>query len=617
MAGRDEFNILRLIEAPGPVDDYYLYRMDGREMLSTPFEFRLTVRTRGAVPAAAQWIGASITFVLGAQQEDNRRKINGQCVRFEHAYEKGVYTEFVLDITASAAGLRMNRDNRIFSKQNVKDVVSTILKENNVEFDDSRVKGATETVDYIVQYEESDFEFISRLMEREGIFYYFRYDETTARYKHKMYLADDESGFFDGAVTTLSFRRDSFLMGLAEAETSYSMTSSGWLTHDYDYKNPKGLSPIKTPTRLDYASKTGVIYEWPGGGPTPDGVRRRSKTAMEEAESATLLIEGSSGYFDFTPGARFDIDDARLVMRERRIAIRSVTHAVWDPWGQDEGEASYNQSFTAVPSQQPYRPPSTTPRAVVRGPQTAVVLDQNDPEGYGRVQVRFHWDRHGASTCWLRVAQQWGGGTLGAQWIPRPGWEVLVDFLEGDPDRPLVVGSVYNGDNKPPFPVPANLSQSGWRTRTHPDGGVVNVFQFEDKAGAEEIYTSAGRNLRRDTLNDESVDIRGQSTLHVGKDETTTIDGGVSLTIGKDRTEKVGGEQKLTVGGTSTTQTGGDFKVHASGIIELDADGSGKMHSLGQLTVTSEQGINLRVGASTVSITPAGVKITAPLVEIN
>ena len=262
-----------------------------------------------------------------------------------------------------------------------------------------------------------------------------------------------------------------------------------------------------------------------------------------------------------------------------------------------------------MPSQQPYRPPSVTPRAVVRGPQTAVVLDQNDPEGYGRVQVRFHWDRHATSTTWLRVAQQWGGQTLGAQWIPRPGWEVLVDFLEGDPDRPLVVASVYNADNKPPFPVPANLSQSGWRTRSHPDGGVVNVFQFEDKAGGEEIYTSAGRNLRRDTLNDESVDIRGQSTLHVGKDETTAIDGSVKLTIGKNRDE--------TIGGSSVTKTGGDFKVHAAGVIELDADGSGKMHSLGQVTISSEQGISLRVGASTVSITPAGVKITAPLVEIN
>ena len=593
MAGRDEFNILRLIEAPGAVDQYYLYRMDGREMLSTPFEFRLTVRTRGAVPAAAQWIGASITFVLGAQQEDNPRKINGQCVRFEHAYQKEAYTEFVLDITASMSALRLNRDNRIFARKSVKDVVATILRENNVDFDDSRVKHANTINEYVVQHAESDFEFVSRLLEREGVFYYFKYDEGAARFKHKMFLADDESGFFDGAETKVSFRRDSFLMGMSEAETSYSATAAGWVTHDYDYEKPTAVSPVKTPTRLDYASKTGAIYEWPAGGPTPEGVQRRSKTAMEEAESATLLIEGSSGYVNFTPGARFDIDDQRLNMRERRIAIRSVTHAAWDPLGMEEGEASYHQSFTAVPSQQPYRSPSVTPKAVVRGPQTAVVLDQNDGAGLGRVKVRFHWDRHGTSTCWLRVAQQWGGGTLGAQWIPRPGWEVLVDFLEGDPDRPLVVGSVYNGDNKPPFPTPANLSQSGWRTRTHPDGGVVNVFQFEDKAGGEEIYTYAGRNLRRDTLNDELVDIRGQSQLHVGKDETSTIDGDV----------------KITVGRSSATRTGSDFKVDAGGNIEL--------HAGGQVTVVAGQGISLHVGGSTVSITPAGVRIVGPLVEIN
>ena len=602
-------------------------------MLSSLFEFRLTVRTRGAVPAASQWIGASITFLLGAQQHDNPRKINGQCVRFEHAYQKEAYVEFVLDITASMSGLRLNRDNRIFSQQSVRDVVSTILRENNVDFDDSRVKGARDIQDYIVQYSESDFDFISRLMEREGVFYYFRYDEDATRYKHKLYLADDENGFFDGPVTTAAFRRDSFVMGVAEAETSYTVTSPAWVTHDYDYKNPTALSPTKTPTRLDYAAKTGEIYEWPGGGPSPDGVRQRSKTAMEEAESATLIVEGTSSYVNFTPGSRIDLDDPRLVMRERRVAIRSVTHAAWDPSGLEEGEPSYHQSFTAVPSRQPYRPPSVTPAAVVRGPQTAVVLDQNDPDGLGRVKARFHWDRHGASTCWLRVAQQWGGGTLGAQWIPRPGWEVLVDFLEGDPDRPLVVGSVYNGDNKPAFALPANLSQSGWRTRTHPDGGVVNVFQFEDKAGGEEIYTYAGRNLRRDTINDESVDIRGESTIHVGKDETVHIDGDLKLTIGKDevdtikgdlhrtisggQTDKVDGALQVTIGGDAKTKVSGDHKVHADGAFELDASGSGKVHSLSELTLTSEASIKLSVGGSTVQISPAGIKISGPLVEIN
>ena len=585
MAGRDEQNILRLLEAPGPIEEYYLYRLDGREMLSTPFEFRLTVRTRGETPPASQWIGASITFLLGAQQEDHRRKINGQCVRFEHAYQKGIYTEFVLDITSSIAGLRLNRDNRIFSNQTVKQVIATILQENHVEFDDRKIKGANEACEYIVQYAESDFDFVSRLMEREGIYYYFKYDENASRFKHKMYLADDQTGFFDAEHMQLSFRRDAFLMGLAEAEAAYSVTSSGWMANDYDYKHPKALSPVKTPTRLDYASKTGVIYEWPAGGPTPEGVRRRSKTAMEEAESATMLLEGTGGYTSFTPGARYELDDARLTMRERRLAIRSVTHAVWDPWGMEEGEASYHQQFTAVPSQSPYRPPSVTAPAVVRGPQTAVVLDQNDPEGYGRVKVRFHWDRHGTSTCWLRVAQQWGGDTLGAQWIPRPGWEVLVDFLEGDPDRPIVVGSVYNGDNKPPFVLPEHLSQSGWRTRSHPDGSVVNIFQFEDKAGKEEIYTYAGRNLRRETIKDESVEIGGNSKMTVGGDST------------------------IDVTGSMKTTTGGDFEVKATGSIRLK--------SLGPLEIESTAGVKISCGGSSVQITPAGIMINGPLVTIN
>lgn len=197
----------------------------------------------------------------------------------------------------------------------------------------------------------------------------------------------------------------------------------------------------------------------------------------------------------------------------------------------------------------------------MRGPQTGVVVDQVDPEGFGRIQVRFHWDHAGASTCWLRVAQQWAGGRIGAQFVPRPGMEVLVDYLEGDPDRPIVVACIYNGDNKQPYDTPANLSRAGWRTMSHPSGSIANEFIFEDKAGAEEIYTFAGRNLRRETVNDEIV----------------------------------------RIGRNSALQVGGNHAVHVHGA----------------LTVSSDTSIVLSVGGSRVSITKEGVVITAPMIDLN
>lgn len=566
--GRDPKNFLKLIESPGSVQDYYLFRMEGEEALSQPFSFRLTIRSRGDIPQASEWVGASITFQMGLS-DDAPRMVNGQCVRFEHAYQKGQYVEFVLDISASLSVTKLNRDNRIFTAKTAKQVIAQILGEHDITFDDTKVKGVTRVREYCVQYDESDFDFISRLMQEEGVFYYFRYDEGAGRFKHKMTLADDPSGFFDGEPAKVAFRSSPLHPGLKSVGTAYAASTGGWLTNDYDFKKPTSLTPVKTASRLDYAAKSTRQYAWPGNGYAPDDVRRASKLAMEHQESGALAVEGQGKYTSFTPGARFEIDDTRLSPRERRIAIRTVSHAAFDPWGLEEGEPSYEQHFSAVPSDQPHRPERSTPPASVKGPQTGVVVDQVDPEGFGRIQVRFHWDHAGASTCWLRVAQQWAGGKIGAQFVPRPGMEVLVDYLEGDPDRPIVVACIYNGDNKQPYDTPAKLSQAGWRTMSHPSGSVANEFIFEDKAGAEEIYTFAGRNLRRVTVNDEIVQIGQNSALHVIGDSGHEVDG-----------------------------------AHA-------------MHVKGAITIKSDTSIVLSVGASRIAISKEGVVITAPMIDLN
>ena len=440
-AGRDPKNFLKLIESPGSVQDYFLFKLEGEEKLSSPFEFRLTIRSQGDIPQASQWVGASITFIMGVS-DDSPRKVNGQCVRFEHAYQKGQYVEFVLDISASLSSTKLNQDNRIFTAKTAKQVVGQILGEHDIAFDNTKVKSVTRVREYCTQYGESDFDFISRLMQEEGVFYYFRYDEDAGRFKHKMILADDPSGFFDGDPQKVTFRASPLHPGLKSVGTSYAASTGGWLTNDYDFKKPTALTPVKTASRLDYSAKSTRQYVWPANGYAPDDVRRASKLAIEHQESGALAVQGQGKYVAFTPGARFEIDDPRLSLRERRIAVRTVSHSAFDPWGLEEGEPHYEQTFSAVPSDQPHRPERSTPAATVRGPQTGVVVDQVDPEGFGRIQVRFHWDHAGVSTCWLRVAQQWAGGKIGAQFVPRPGMEVLVDYLEGDP-RPADRGGLH------------------------------------------------------------------------------------------------------------------------------------------------------------------------------
>ncbi len=279
-----------------------------------------------------------------------------------------------------------------------------------------------------------------------------------------------------------------------------------------------------------------------------------------------------------------------------------------------------------MPSHESYRPPSITPPAIVRGPQTAVVTDHVDPEGFGRIQVRFHWDRFGANTFWVRVAQQWAGRSMGSQFVPRTGMEVLIDFLDGEADRPVVVGCLYNGDSPFPFKLSDNLSQSGWRSETYPSGGgVTQEFMFEDKPGGEEIYTYAGRNYRRVVDNDETVDIKGLLKKHVVKDSSYKYDQNVDTNIDKKKTLHVGDNSETKIDKTMKMDIGQDAefkvkqtaKVEINDSIEITGNTTGTMKVTGPLTIESTAKLTLKVGGNTIELTPAGIAITGTIVRIN
>jgi type VI secretion system secreted protein VgrG len=538
MGGRDGNRFLHILEAPGDVQNYKLFRLDGTEAISTAEGFRLTVRAEGDVPPASEWLNASITFSLG-MSDDSERRINGRCARFEHLYHKGSYVEFAILVEPAFAELRLTRDRRMFTDKSHREVVETILREHAITFDSGRY-GASATRPYIVQQDESDFDFISRLIADEGVFYYFRFDEGAAPYKHRMYLAGDSAGYYDGDPFQLSFRRDHLLRGLHDLQMGYDSAPAAVMTHDYDFTKPGDLSPIKAPSKLDWATRRGHVYHWGSDYTDPAAGRDRARLRIEGAESAAVVMRGTGSYVAFAPAARFQVDDKRLDPRERRIVIRAVSHEAFDPYSSAEGEPFYRQSFEAQPSTQSFRPKRSAVPVTSRGPQTAVVVDQTDPDGHGRVKIRFHWDRNGASTCWVRVVQQWAGDGIGSQFIPRPGMEVLVDFIDGRPDRPVIVGSLYNGRNKHAFAVPANLTQAGFRT--YGDGGLVNELLFEDKGGGEEIYLHSGRDYRRDVKRDETARITRTQAVRAQTIDLKAVDRidlradqAITLTVGASR----------------------------------------------------------------------------------
>ncbi|WP_174280483.1 type VI secretion system Vgr family protein [Sphingomonas bacterium] len=502
---------LHLDEAPVDVDDCRLFRMEGVECLSEPFSFDLTVRSQGEVPPADAWIGASISFSFGSV-DGSERKVNGRCASFRHLYQKDRYTEFMLRITPAFDALKLTTDRRIFNNQSGKQVIEAILGEHRISFDDSNY-GSSARKAYIVQHDESDFDLVSRLMEDEGVFYYFRYDEAAAPFKHRMVLAGSPSGYYDGDPFDLAFRRDHLERGLSDLRMEYQGAPAKVVTHDYNFRQPGELTPVTSPSKVAWAEKSGQVFHYAAGYQDAGAGQGRADLRAQGTESGAVTMHGEGSYAAFAPGARFNVPDQRLQPVERRIVVHCVNHSAFDPYAGDEGQPFYHQRFRAHPSAQTYRPPTATPKPQPGGPQTAVVLDQNDPEGLGRVKVRFHWDHSGHSTCWVRVLQQWAGDlSTGAQWVPRPGAEVLVGFIENRVDLPYLMGCFYNGKQKPVFDLPANLTQSGWRTNG--PGGKAHHLLFEDKAGKEGIDLASGWDFTREIAHDETATITNAQVVN-------------------------------------------------------------------------------------------------------
>ena len=535
MVARFPNRFLHLIEAPGSVDNYKLFRMEGSERISEPFLFDLTIRSQGDIPKAAAWVGSSITFTFG-QVDNAGRTVNGRCAEFHHLHEKGSYVEFAIQVQPAFEALKLTHDRRMFNDQSAKQVIETVLGEHQIAFDDGKY-GNSSIRPYIVQHDETDFALVNRLLEDEGVYYYFKYDEGAAPYKHRMILAGDPSGYYDGQPFDLAFRRDHLERGLNSLHMGYASSPAKVVTHDYNYEQPGELTPVTAPSRLDWAEKKGQVFQWAAGYKDPGAGQSRANLRVEGAESGSVVMRGEGTYSAFAPGARFNVDDQRLQPWERRIVVRGVRHAAFDPYADDEGQPFYQQQFEAHPSAQVFRPERSTPRAISPGPQTAVVLDQNDGEGLGRVKVRFHWDHTGHSTCWVRVLQQWAGDQIGAQFVPRPGMEVLVDFIDGRADRPVVIGCLYNGKNKHGFTLPANLTQQGWRSSG--EGGLAHHLLFEDKGGAEAVDLLAGRNFTRTVKQDETAEITNAQTVTAKT---------ISMTATDRIVLKVGGSQVLITG---------------------------------------------------------------------
>jgi len=551
------------------------------------------------------------TMTLAVQRKGYPpRFFNGICNRFSAGgmveMDRRLYSmEFVPKLWF----LSETADCRVFQKKTAQQILQTLFSDTGVTPVQFKLYGdALPEREYTVQFNETDLDFAHRIMEEEGLYYFF----THAEGSHTLVVCNGNAGFTAIPEGTVEIRPDLDSREHLSALRQRGRPASGEVVlRDYDFKAPsETLEQLET-TKLKAAGKDQrKIFKWPGGYTKAGEGKRRSRIHMEAAEAQAGLLDGAGQHDGFIPGGKFDCDGSYVVLRVSH-------HASDESWRPGGGRSEYANSFVAFKADTVWRQPATMPKPSMPGLLTAVVVGPSgeeiytDTDGYGQIKVQFPWDREGQknenSSLWVRVIQPWADKSFGAFFLPRIGAEVAIAFLDGDPDRPVVAGALYNGTNKPPFPQPAEKTKTGIRTKSSPGGGDedYNELSFDDKAGAEKIYFRAQKDMLVEVKNDQTLKILNCRMKEVKVDETVKIDGKQTFTIKGDRTAEITqGNDKLTV-------TTGNIAITASqGNITTKAD-------LGKIAQEAMQSIELKVGQNSIKIDQSGITIKGVMVKIE
>jgi type VI secretion system secreted protein VgrG len=660
-------NRLISVETSAGKDVLLLDSVSGVESISRPFRYVLNMMSEieAGNPAKVvphQLVGTSMTVTvtltnvsLGETIGD--RYLTGLCERFVQSGQNEQFAFFSATIVPWVSFLNYATNCRIFQAMDVTDIISQVVSDHGYSnlFRLETTKSYTKR-DYCVQYRETDFAFISRLMEDEGIYYYFEHNNGT----HVMVLADAPSCYKDVPVQN-SFKyapgagQDVTADSVLQWQVEESMSPGKWTSRDYHHESPSNAWERSEPSTTvategmkfeayDYPGEDAKIFNKEGAfSNLPNEAEKSVRTRMQKEEASQTIITGASKCRAFTTGYKVQVtgglaDGSYLLTN---ISQRLTQQPAYR--NRDFTRQPYENSFTAIPAATLYVPQRVTGRALVHGLQPAFVIDESPsgdteeiwPDKFGRVKVRFRWDREAKYACWVRVVQPWAGKSWGQQWIPRVGDEVAISFMEGDPDCPVVIGSVYNATNMPVFSLPDNKTQSGWQTHSSTGGGSsdYNMMRFEDKAGSEEIFIQAQRDWNSMIKHDETRTVKNNrtSTIHVndsrtvetGDDSIDVQQGKRTITVQQDISEesKTGNisvkadmgniSTEASVGNITTKATVGNITTQASvGSITIQAD-------VQSVTISGLEGVTISCGASSIEMTPASISISAPMVLIN
>ncbi|OWY76778.1 MULTISPECIES: type VI secretion system Vgr family protein [Pantoea] len=579
-----------------PAQGLLFRRLSGSEALSQSFVLQAELLSTDARIDRKSLLGKPVTFTLptdGLLSAVNPRYINGKITQIGVRSEElgGVrYAVYGLTVESDLWPMKRDRNLRIFQSQTVPQIVQTLLKEYGVNVE-TRLAGSYRVWEYCVQYQESSFDFISRLMELEGIYYFFRHEAD----KHTLVLCDapDQHQPFPGYETITYHVTPSggsvTEEGVSQWALSESVTPGMYSTDDYDFRKPNAWmlqarqNPVSpTPGSVD-------VYDWPGRFVEHGHGEYYARIRQEVWQVEHHMVSGSGTATGIAPGYTFALlnaphfsDNGKYLVTSAHYDFEENSYA-----SGDVGATRHNIDFTVLPAAVTYRAKPETPWPKTHGPQTAKVVG---PKGesiwtdkYGRVKVKFHWDRlakgDDTSSCWVRVSSAWAGQGFGGVQIPRVNDEVVVDFINGDPDRPLIIGRVYNEASMPPWALPAAATQMGFLSRSK-DGtaDTANALRFEDKAGEEHLWIQAQKNMDTNVKNDETHSVGGERSHYVAKNElhrveanqSQAVKGGTEILTGQGKVDAVV-EQYVLASGTQLRLVSGEsaIELNANGTINL------------------------------------------------
>lgn len=586
-------NRLLSIESPLGKDELLLVSCSGSEYISDIFEYQLDLLSNNLDIKPQDIVGKAITITIHTPEP---RFIHGYINRFalgDKAPELDDLRKYNATVVPWFWFLAKRKNCRIYQQKSVIDIIKSVIGDTGFSDYKLQVTGTYPKRDYCVQYNETDYGFINRLMQEEGISFYF----THTKSKHTLILTDANTGYENCKEKNVKYSRGTFTdPHIHDWIRTYQFPSGKVSTVDYDFTKPtkklETVSPslINLPKIQDYE-----VYTYPGQYVDSADGKRLTKNRMEMIEQAFDTIQGQSSCGSFTAGYTFNLSEHESSSEQGQYLLHELYIEASDTgyMAGSEGDSSYSNSFVCVPEKIKVRPQHVLHKHRMPGPQTAIVVGPKGEEiyldKYNRIKVQFHWDRLGKSdensSCWIRVAESFSGKKWGTHFIPRIGQEVIVDFIDGDPDKPIITGSVYNGDNAPPY---SSKTQSGIKTHStlKGDASNYNEIRFDDKKGNEEVYLQAEKNFKRLVKNDEEADVQANQTQKIKDNRTITVtDGDESTTVAK-------GKHSLTVKQGSTTKAQ-------------------------KILIQADQSIELKVGGSSIKMTPAGIVIKSTKVDVK